>query len=563
VDGSGNLYVADNNNSAVKEIPAGCTSSSCVVTLGDGFTYPHDVAVDGAGNVYVADQASSVVKEIPAGCTTTAYSSGSCTVTTLGGGFSGPSGVAVDASGNIYVADTFNNAVKEINRTTPPSLSFASTAVGATSTDSPQTVTLANIGNADLTFASITSSTASFSLDSTTCSTTTALAAGTTCTASVSFAPTTVGNPLTGSVVFTDNSLNASGATQAVPLSGTATAATPGVSVSNATATYGAATTTLTATIAYGGVPPTGAVTLTVDGDAANAATASCAPAAPPSSGLTCTVAYPTATLSAGSHTITATIAADDNYTAASSNDTHSNGTLTIGKATQTITGFTVIPASPTYTAGGTFTVSATPGASGNPVLFTIAASSASVCSINPSTGAPSPATVTRLSSGDCTLIASEDGDANYSASTVSNDVLIGKETTVMTLSASPNPALVGQPVTLVASVLGDPPSGTVTFYDGTATLGALTLTPAADGLSSTATFTISTLAPGTHSLSATYAADSSSDYLDSESDLTVLSVGQGQAAAPVPALTPEMLALLTLLLGGLAYRTRREVRDH
>jgi len=108
VDGSGNVYVADTDNSLVKEMPAGCASSSCVTTLGGGFSYPHGVAVDGSGNVYVADTAHNAVKEMPAGC-----ASSSC-VTTLGGGFGAPQGVAVDGSGNVYVADNGNNAVKEM-----------------------------------------------------------------------------------------------------------------------------------------------------------------------------------------------------------------------------------------------------------------------------------------------------------------------------------------------------------------------------------------------------------------------------------------------------------------
>ena len=44
----GNVYVADYGNNAVKEMPAGCASSSCVTTLGGGFNYPQGVAVDGA-----------------------------------------------------------------------------------------------------------------------------------------------------------------------------------------------------------------------------------------------------------------------------------------------------------------------------------------------------------------------------------------------------------------------------------------------------------------------------------------------------------------------------------
>ena len=82
---SGNVYVADYGPTArCKEMPAGCVTSSCVTTLGGGFSYPYGVAVDGAGNIYVADYLRQQVKEMPPGC-----ASSSC-VTTLGGGFSQP-----------------------------------------------------------------------------------------------------------------------------------------------------------------------------------------------------------------------------------------------------------------------------------------------------------------------------------------------------------------------------------------------------------------------------------------------------------------------------------------
>jgi hypothetical protein len=54
--------------------------------------------------------------------------------------------------GNVYIADYYNNRVVKLDYADAPSLSIASTAVGQTSTDSPQTVTLTNIGNAALTF---------------------------------------------------------------------------------------------------------------------------------------------------------------------------------------------------------------------------------------------------------------------------------------------------------------------------------------------------------------------------------------------------------------------------
>jgi DNA-binding beta-propeller fold protein YncE len=83
--------------------------SYAIAVLGGGFSKPYGVAVDGSGNVYVADFFNNAVKEMPAGC-----ASSSC-VTTLGSGFFTPAGVAVDRSGNVYVADWINGgAVKEM-----------------------------------------------------------------------------------------------------------------------------------------------------------------------------------------------------------------------------------------------------------------------------------------------------------------------------------------------------------------------------------------------------------------------------------------------------------------
>ncbi len=71
-----------------------------IKTLGSGFLDPAGVAVDGSGNVFVADTGNSAVKEIVA-------AGGYTTVNTLGTGFYAPYGVAVDGIGNVFVADTF------------------------------------------------------------------------------------------------------------------------------------------------------------------------------------------------------------------------------------------------------------------------------------------------------------------------------------------------------------------------------------------------------------------------------------------------------------------------
>src|ERR1017187_5426598 len=76
------------------------------------------------------------------------------------------------------------------------------------------------------------------------------------------------------------------------------------------------------------------------------------------------------------------------------------------------------------------------------------------------------------------------------------------KADTTVTLSASPNPAVAGQPVTLTASLTPADASGTVQFFEG-ATLGA-TATVA----NGTAIVTPNALAVGSHSLTAVYSGD-------------------------------------------------------
>ena len=107
VDSKGNVFVADQNNIAVKEIPGG---TGAPVTIGSGFSTPVGVAVDALGNVYVADDGSSLIKEIPL------LSGTYGTPVVLGAAFTfrNPFGVAVDTKGNVYVADYGNNVVEEI-----------------------------------------------------------------------------------------------------------------------------------------------------------------------------------------------------------------------------------------------------------------------------------------------------------------------------------------------------------------------------------------------------------------------------------------------------------------
>jgi len=111
VDAAFNVYVADNQNSAIRKItPLG------VATAVGNFQWPNGVAVDGNGNLFVA-YAGNAIGEITAAGLTSTYAGGNSGSADGVGGFaqfSGPQGVAVDAGGNLYVADTFNHTIRLI-----------------------------------------------------------------------------------------------------------------------------------------------------------------------------------------------------------------------------------------------------------------------------------------------------------------------------------------------------------------------------------------------------------------------------------------------------------------
>jgi sugar lactone lactonase YvrE len=152
VDASGNVFIADTSNSAIRvynpgsssvtiagiaiasgdiETVAGngtaCTAST-LAGCGDGglatsaeLNYPQGVFVDSAGNIFIADTANSVIREVVAttgdiqtvaGDGTAGFSgdTGPATQAEL----SSPYGVFVDSAGNIFIADTVNDVIREV-----------------------------------------------------------------------------------------------------------------------------------------------------------------------------------------------------------------------------------------------------------------------------------------------------------------------------------------------------------------------------------------------------------------------------------------------------------------
>jgi Pro-kumamolisin, activation domain/Bacterial Ig-like domain (group 3)/Abnormal spindle-like microcephaly-assoc'd, ASPM-SPD-2-Hydin len=143
---------------------------------------------------------------------------------------------------------------------TPPSLVFTSTTVGSTS--AAQTATLTNTGTTSLAITGVTlggTNAASFS-DTTTCGTT--LAGGASCTVSVSFKPATTGT-LTATLNVADN---ATGSPQMMTMTGTGATAPLTATLAPATLSFASTTTGSTSAAQTATLTNTGTTSLAITG---------------------------------------------------------------------------------------------------------------------------------------------------------------------------------------------------------------------------------------------------------------------------------------------------------
>ncbi len=199
---------------------------------------------------------------------------------------------------------------------------------------------------------------------------------------------------------------------------------------------------------------------------------------------------------------------------------THSLGAVWPGDSTYdpvTLAGQHTIVAIPTTTV---LISSMNPAPVGTTVVFTATTSSSSGTpsgSIAIADGGTTLATAplvngvakystSSLSVGTHAITATYAANGNFAASRASlNQVINGLSSTV-TLTAAPNPAYVGEKVTLSGAVAsaGGTPTGTLTFFDGTTELGIATLTP-----SGAATLSVAFTTVGIHNLTAAYSGNS------------------------------------------------------
>ena len=211
---------------------------------------------------------------------------------------------------------------------------------------------------------------------------------------------------------------------------------------------------------------------------------------------------YTTTALIVGTHSITAAYSGGNNFNVSTS----AVLTQTVKSATKTNTTTTLVSSlNPSiYQKSVTFTATVKSVTTGTPqgtVTFKDGTTTLGTGTLNAS--GVGKFTITTLLVGTHSITAAYGGSTTFNAST--SAVLtetVNKDNTTTKLVSSLNPSNKGQSVTFTATVTstnGGVPQNTVTFKDGTTTLGTGTLT------TGVAKFTTSALAQGSHSITAVY----------------------------------------------------------
>ena len=536
LDKLGNLYASDNTLPYVVEIPNGCSSTACILHIGSNLNHVTGVAVDAAGNVFisadVSGSSSAAIVEFAGGGNAIfidpngiaintdpqgIYSgaagglavdaagdiifsfSGSSSSTSqtftglldqnnsryaavLGGGPYGQ--VVIDGSGNAFVT-VLGDGVYEIQRSQPPALTFASTNIGQTSTDSPRAVQIQNIGNQPLNtvapgiliapgtdFAQVTGS-KTYGDCAPTFSLTNTQGASNICELLLSFTPS-VNGPITSSLTLADNA--SSSASQTINLYGTGVAATTTNITAPAPITFGAsALVSVSVTTAATGTVP-GTVSLSLDAGAPQSL--------PLSSG---SATFTLSGISAGTHSLSANFAAQGSFLSSSG-----SGSLQVNPAPQAISFTANAPASAGKSTSFLVAASASSG-------LTVVFSSSGACT---NSGATFTITAT---TGTCSVIASQPGSNNYlPAPPVTQRTTAMVTIATVLLTSGANPSTAGKSVTFTASISGPgaAPTGKIEFLDGTTVVATKALS---SGSASTST---KWLFPGNYTIKAVYTGD-------------------------------------------------------
>lgn len=254
-----------------------------------------------------------------------------------------------------------------------------------------------------------------------------------------------------------------------------------------------------------------------------------------------------TSALASASHSLTAKYTGDSAHAASTSNAVTQ---LILGSKTASIAmSSSSNPATIGEPVTFTGTVTGGSGTATGTLIFADGATTMGTSTLN--AGGVATLTTSSLTIGSHSVTAQYSGDVNYATGTsaaLSQVVNLSPSTTM--LAASINSAIVGQGITFTANVTnasGPAPTGTVAFKDSSSTLSTGTL-----NASGVATYATSSLATGSHSITAVYSGDASNtgstssavnitiqDFSLPSTAPTVSIAAPGQAGSATIAVTP------------------------
>jgi large repetitive protein len=573
-DALGNMYIPDSGNNMIRKVaPFGgviTPSSTISPVAGSGeagtgciigstpvetpLNTPEGIAVDAAGNLYIADSKDGcVLKTNGTGGIISLAAAGNFIMTPLiPTGVQGltsvlwPRGIFVDRTGNVFFADYFGDAIDEVHSNLAV-LDFLPTVILDGGKSTPIAQNVENVGNAPSQLDSISAlpaNNAELATPPTTCDLTPPtpfqMPIDVDCTIGAVFLPTTVGT-LEGNIFVTGDTPNDNdngtpapqldimffGRAATFTLTLTANGTEPALTTSFgtqvklvATLVGSAATGTVTFTDSVNGGPAATLKSVTVTADSAELT----------ESALPVGVHTITATFSGNSFPTTVTVTVQE---ATKTVLTSATNPSTLGNAV-TLLATVSAPAGGGQTLGGTVTFSnatantsstvtiAAPGTT-DPVTFA-APASWFVDGANLITAVYTPPASSPLILGSSSEILSQDVQA----------------TTTIIVTTSLNPSTYGTAVTFTAN-LSSSPTGTVKFYDGATAIGTGSLA------GTTAKFTTSALAVGSHSITAVWAGNS--DYRAATSPAITQVVTEAEtkttvAASPNPGIAGAPVAL-------------------
>jgi sugar lactone lactonase YvrE len=131
VDASGNYYIADSLNDAIRKVTAAGVVTTFAGQLGVAglinatgtgaqFDDPNGLAFDAGGNLYVSDTGNNVIRKITSAGVVSTYAGVAGTGGYLDGStgtalFNSPLGIVVWTNGTVYVADSGNHCIRKIS----------------------------------------------------------------------------------------------------------------------------------------------------------------------------------------------------------------------------------------------------------------------------------------------------------------------------------------------------------------------------------------------------------------------------------------------------------------